>query len=126
MNQRFIEMGEGYGDIYELLEIISSNSSRLLHGLIFASMNKDGKPVISVAAVLSPAGESNFMPIYICREGIPPESKRLALFEEAIQAAGRPAVRLEVKPSFTFSDLKLYYNYLTGILRLHHLLPPLR
>lgn len=126
MNQRFIEMGEGYGDIYELLELISTNSGRLIRGLVFTTESRTGKPVTSVAAVFSPAGESNFMPIYICREGIPPESKRLALFEQAILAAERDVIRMDVKPSSVFSDPKLYYNYLTGILRLHHLLPPLQ
>lgn len=126
MNQRFIELGEGFGDLFELQELISSNSHRFLNGFIFTTEAESGQPVLSVAAVFSPAGRSNFMPIYICREGIQAGSKRAALFEEAVTAAGRTPITLDVKPSYLFAETKLYYQYLTGILRLHHLLPPLQ
>ncbi|WP_088005788.1 DUF7147 family protein [Indiicoccus explosivorum] len=126
MNQRFIELGEGFGDVFELCELIRTNAARFTNGFIFASENPDGKPILSVAAAFSPGGDSNFTPIYICREGIQPESKRLRMAIESMQAAGKEPISLDVKPSRLFADKELYYSYLIGILRLNHFLPPLR
>lgn len=125
MNQRFIELGQGFGDIYELLELVSSNSHRFLNAFVFTAINESGAPALSVAAAFSPGGASNFTPIYICREGIQPDSKRLKLFEESIKEIGRTPIVLDVKPSYIFADTELYYNHLIGILRLNHYLPPL-
>lgn len=70
MPQQFIELGEGYGDVYELLEIIKTNQERFHQAFILTSTKGD-KKVISLAVAFKPVGESKFMPIYICREGIP-------------------------------------------------------
>ena len=126
MNQRFIELGEGFGDVFELCELIRTNAERFMNGFVFASENSTGQTMLSVAAAFSPGGESNFTPIYICREGIQPDSKRLQLFVNSMQEAGKEPVSLEVKPSRLFADKELYYSYLIGILRLNHFLPPLR
>ena len=127
--QRFIELGEGYSDIFELCELITSNASRLQRTFIFTSVTKEGKEAISVAASFTPAGEGSFQPIYICREGISSKngstSKRQLVFEEAANAAGSKPVPVDMKHSTEFPETKLFYQYITGVLRLNHLLPPL-
>lgn len=125
MNQRFIELGEGFGDIFELLELLSSNSHRFLNAFVFNTITESGQPALSVAVAFSPGGASNFTPIYICREGIQPDSKRLRLFEESVKEIGRTPIVLDVKPSYLFADTQLYFNHLIAILRLNHYLPPL-
>ncbi|GAA3323027.1 hypothetical protein GCM10020331_045250 [Ectobacillus funiculus] len=40
MIQRFIELGEGYSDLYELLEIAKANRHRLAHMLAFHTTKK--------------------------------------------------------------------------------------
>lgn len=127
--QQFIELGQGYGDIYELCELIKTNDTRFHQAFIITS-TKDGKDFASIAVALKPVGDSKFMPIYICREGIPFDrnkpSKRLGIFEELITSMGRKAVVLETKHSSSFSENFLFYQYLVGILRMNNYIPPMQ
>ncbi|MEG0473962.1 MAG: methylthioribose kinase, partial [Solibacillus sp.] len=76
-----------------------------------------------------PSGESKFMPIYICREGIPyneeKPSKRIEIFQEAVRKANKQENIFEIKHSSIFSESIQFYQYLIGILRLNHYLPPM-
>lgn len=127
MIQQFIELGQGYGDIYELCELIKTNKKRYHHAFIFIA-NKGDAQVASIAVALKPVGESKFMPIYVCREGIPynPEkpSKRLEIFEETLNEIGKKAIPMEIKHSSAFSEPVLFYQHLIGILRMNHFIPP--
>ncbi|MBM7659483.1 hypothetical protein JOC85_000250 [Bacillus mesophilus] len=128
MIQRFIELGEGYSDIYELLEIATSNQHRIKH-LVALHTTKDDKQMTSLAVVLHPAETGKFQPIYICREGIPlfeeKKSQRLVLFETLSNSLEVPVITFKIKPSTAFAEKELYYQYVIGILRLHHIIPPL-
>ncbi|MBM6618574.1 DUF7147 family protein [Bacillus suaedaesalsae] len=126
MVQRFIELGEGYSDIYELIEIGKTNKHRI-NALIELHTTKGEKKVTSVAIALHPTAVGEFLPIYICKEGIPLSSEktsgRLALFHNLSEELEKPISRFEVKNSNAFADDALYYQYLTGILRLYHVIP---
>ncbi len=122
MIQRFIEQGEGYSDLYELIELADTNAARLSKFVALKTV-KNEQEICSLAIVLHPAGESNFQPIYICREGIPEHSKRWDLFEQSAVRHNKEIQLLEVRPSSGFNELDLYYQYLTGILRLQHIIP---
>ncbi|MFC4409326.1 hypothetical protein ACFOZY_02625 [Chungangia koreensis] len=122
MIQRFIELGEGYGDVFELCELMQTNQSRIYRTFLFTT-EINGKKMHSAALALKSVGDSKFMPIYLCREGIPESSKRVEIFIEASKKAGINPVQVEVKPSKTFAEKDLYFHYLTGVLRLNHLLP---
>lgn len=128
MIQRFIELGEGYSDLYELLEIARSNQHRVKHLLALQTVKGD-KTVTSVAVVLHPASEGKFQPIYICREGIPvnleKKSQRFELFEALSSELNQQIITFQIKPSSSFAEIALYYQYVIGILRLHHIVPPL-
>ncbi len=128
MIQRFIELGQGYGDLYEMLEIMNTNKDRIQNTFVFVSQ-KDGKQVASFAVALKPVGESKFMPIYVCREGIPynaeKPSTRYNMFKEAIENVDKTLITLEVKHSSVYVDVTLYYQYLIGLLRLYHYIPNL-
>ncbi|MGG0667142.1 DUF7147 family protein [Sporosarcina koreensis] len=129
LQQYFIELGEGYGDVYELMELIETNQNRLHRTFIFSS-NINGGQAISLAAAFRPAQDSHFMPIYICREGISEmdesKSKRRLLFEKTSMQHGQEPILIGLKHSSEFADTKLFYQYITGILRLNHLVPPLQ
>lgn len=129
IQQRFIELGQGYSDIYELFELMSTNAERMYRAYVFVYKN-GGKEQISLAVSFSPAAaDSSFMPIYICREGImqtaDKQSKRVDLFMEHAASLHIEPVRVEVKSSSEFAEKELFYQYITGVLRLNHLLPPL-
>ncbi|PGZ99514.1 methylthioribose kinase [Bacillus pseudomycoides] len=129
MIQRFIQLGEGYSDLYELLEIAKTNQHRVSHMLQFHTL-KDNKPVCSLAVVLQSTAVGNFQPLYICLEGIPVEknkqSKRIALFENTASEIGKQVVSFTVKPSTMFPEKELYFNHLIGILRMNHFIPPMQ
>ncbi len=128
MIQQFIELGEGYGDVYELCELMKTNKHRIHHTFVFTATGNEQK-VASIAVVLKPVGDSKFTPIYICREGIPysteKPSKRLELFEETAKELNQLLITLDVKHSSIYAEKELYYQYLIGILRLYHYIPSL-
>lgn len=129
MLQRFIELGEGYSDIYELLEIASANQHRLSH--LMALHTKVGeKHMTSLVVVLQPTNPGDFQALYICREGIPNPhvmpNKRFELFQNLANNMGKEIIQFNVKHSEHFAEKELYYQYLIGILRLNHYIPSLQ
>lgn len=128
MIQRFIELGEGYSDIYELVELARTNSHRV-HRLLLLKTIKNDRQVVSPVVVLKPAGEGNLQPLYISLEGIPskePSVQRLKLFEDLSKELDVSIIPMEIKPSNEFNEKDLYFNYIIGILRLNNLIPPLQ
>ncbi|MFE8703657.1 methylthioribose kinase [Cytobacillus sp. FJAT-54145] len=129
MIQRFIELGEGYSDLYELIEVAKSNQHRLLHMMALHSVI-NGKDVTSLIVICTPTDPGKFQPLYICREGIPnpkvTPNKRFDLFNETARTLDKQVIQLSVKPSTEFAELDLFYQYLIGILRLNHYIPPLQ
>jgi hypothetical protein len=129
MIQRFIELGEGYSDIYELLELAKSNQHRLSHMMALHTEIK-GKKVTSLVVVLRPTNPGDFQALYICREGISNPhvipNKRYDLFHKTAIDLQKTIIEITVKPSTQFAETNLYYQYLIGILRLNHYIPPLK
>ncbi|QGQ46969.1 methylthioribose kinase [Metabacillus sediminilitoris] len=129
MIQRFIELGEGYSDIYELIETTKANKERVSN-LIALHTKINEKDVTSLVVIMQPTELGNFQALYICREGVPNpnviDNKRYALFTELATYLNKEIIQLEVKPSSMFHELDLYYQYIIGILRLNHYLPILQ
>jgi hypothetical protein len=126
--QRFIELGEGYSDLYELLELAKANQHRLLHMMAFHTV-KNEKQMTSLAVVLQLTDPGKFQALYICREGIPNPNfipnKRYDLFQKTAEKLGKEIIQLSVKPSTIFHEKELYYQHLIAILRLNHYIKPL-
>lgn len=126
--QRFIELGEGYGDVFELCELARLNRNRIHHAFIFTSKKVD-KEYFSIAVALKPINNANFFPIYICREGIPNSEmvpKRISAFKETLEELQIKPIQIDMKHSSTFVDTNLFYQYVIGVLRLNNLIPPLQ
>ena len=128
MIQRFIELGQGTSDLFELLEIGKSNKHRVARLLTLHTTINNNK-VTSPVVVMQPTTEGKFQPLYICREGIPnpnvTHNKRYELFEGLAKELDKNIIELDVKPSTLFADTVLYYQYLIGILRMNKYLPPM-
>ncbi|MEE3951400.1 methylthioribose kinase [Peribacillus frigoritolerans] len=128
MIQRFIEIGQGYSDIYELLEVGRNQKHRVARLLAMHTIIND-KKVTSLVIVMEPTDPGKFQPLYICREGIPnphaTKNKRYELFENLAKELDRPIIEIDVKPSVLFAEIELYYQHLIGILRMNRYLPPL-
>lgn len=128
MIQRFIELGQGYSDIYELLEVGRNQQHRVAR-LIAMHTTLEDKKVTSLVIVMQPTDPGKFQPLYICREGIPnphfTENKRYGLFENLAKELDKPIIEIDVKSSVLFAEIELYYQHLIGILRMNRYLPPL-
>jgi hypothetical protein len=127
--QRFIELGEGYSDLYELIETARANQHRLMHLMaIHTKINE--KDVSSLVVVLKPTHPGKFQALYVCREGIPNhhvlKNKRFDMFAELADELGKTIIEFDAKPSTMFAEKELYYQHLIGILRLNHYIPPLQ
>jgi hypothetical protein len=127
--QRFIELGEGYSDLYELLELAKANQHRLLH-MMALHTEVNNKHVTSLVVILQPTDPGKFQALYICREGIPnPKlipNKRYELFSQMAKDLDKQIIELSVKPSNIFHEKELFYQHLIGILRLNHYIKPLQ
>jgi hypothetical protein len=126
--QRFIELGQGYSDIYELLEVGRNQKHRVARLLSLHTTIND-KKVTSLVIVMQPTDPGKFQPLYICREGIPnphaTKNKRYELFESLAEELDKPIIEIDVKSSALFAEIELYYQHLIGILRMNRYLPPL-
>jgi len=127
--QRFIELGEGYSDLYELIETARANQHRLMH-LMAIHTKIHEKDVSSLVVVLKPTDPGKFQPLYVCREGVPNphvlNNKRFDMFAEMAADLGKTIIEFDAKPSTMFAEKELYYQHLIGILRLNHYIPPLQ
>jgi hypothetical protein len=125
MIQKFIELGNGYSDLYELIEICERNVDRLTN-LVKLKTEINGKPVLSFIVILEPTVTGSFQPLYICREGIPynedKQSKREILFYDLAKKVNRTVISIETKSSIEFNDPELFYGYLTGIFRMNRII----
>src|SRR5690625_5261277 len=127
MTQRFIKLGEGYGDTYELFTLIESMPKRVEQFLIFNTEKEAGKRR-SLAVVFKPTSQGNFQPIYICLEGIPHKEKedlRVVEFRRLAEKLNKQVIEMDVPSSTTYYEEDLYYQKLIAILRLNHLIKPL-
>ncbi|MFC0473056.1 methylthioribose kinase [Halalkalibacter kiskunsagensis] len=129
MIQRFILLGEGYNDLYELLELASSNQSRI-HMLLRLDTTINDQEKSSLVLILHPAVPGKMMPLYLCLEGINSpnrkQTERYRLFEQLSKQVDKPIHKLEVKSSDQFEEKDLYYQYLIGVLRMNRYIPPLQ
>lgn len=126
MTQRFIKLGEGYGDIYELFTLIESMPERVESLLAFHTIKNDEERT-SIAAVFKPTTQGNFQPIYICLEGIPKPQEgesnvRYEAFKKVSDQINKPIIELVVPPAETYHEIDLYYQQLIAILRLNHII----
>ncbi|TFB23322.1 methylthioribose kinase [Filobacillus milosensis] len=128
MTQRFIKLGEGYGDIYELLTLVEEMPHRVERLLAFHTI-KNNEERTSIAAIFKPTHKGKFQPIYICLEGIPKPKEessnvRYDAFKEVSEKNNLPIIEMVVPPSDTYHEEELYYQQLIAVLRLNHILPP--
>ena len=91
MIQKFIELGSGFTDLYEWIEILNRNQDRIVHIFAFTS-HHNNRQYLSYAIALTPTQPGDFQPIYICREGITlkdGQSKRKDLITFEVEKLGK-------------------------------------
>jgi len=129
MIQRLIEIGEGYSDLYELIEMTKAQKDRVKF-LLKLTCELNGSKFCSFGVILNPTSLGEFQPIYYCREGITLKensvTKREELFEELATNVNKEIVTLQIRHSSSFHEKELFHQYIIGILRLNHLIPPMK
>lgn len=127
MIQRFIELGNGYSDFYELMELAQRMPERVEQYLAIHSVGSDSTKT-SLAIIMRKTEPGDFQPIYICLEGLPhpsvTPSKRYQQFEQLAEKQNHEVIELTVKSSAAFHDKSLYFQYVISILRLNRLIRP--
>ncbi|NIK10674.1 DUF7147 family protein [Alkalibacillus almallahensis] len=129
MTQHIIKLGEGYGDVYELITLINSMPDRVQHLLVLHT-TKDDQDKISFAAIMKPTSQAHFLPIYVCLEGMPKPQEgqshaRYEAFNESAKQIGINLIEFDVPPSTKYHDESLFFQQLIAVFRLNHLLPPI-
>lgn len=129
MIQRFIELGQGYSDLYELVTLGHNMQDRVQHVMAFHTVIGDEQRT-SVAVVMKPTTPGDFQPIYMCREGIPypheKPNKRYDLIKGLASDLDKEIIELTVRPSSYFGEKELFFQHLIGILRMNRYIAPLK
>ncbi|AVO02549.1 hypothetical protein [Staphylococcus simulans] len=129
MKQSFIVLGEGLTDLFEFKTLIQYNHERINRIVFFNSPSSD-KGLSSAAIIMNPTEGNYFQAMYIMLNAFPyphPEdNKKSAMIRGFAEDFQLPLNELDVKSSDEFHDLELYFNYLVGVLRLYHWIPPLQ
>lgn len=121
--QKFITLGEGYGDIFELETLIEYNHPRIVRGLFLHS----GSTPSTFLLVMSPV-RGNFQAIYTIYQGVPVRDgtgKKYDMINSWCTGKDIPVTEMTSRNPDDFHEREQFYRYITGVLRLNHLLPPL-
>ena len=121
--QKFITMGEGYLEIFELQALIDYNHERVQHAIF---LNNDKTPA-TFLLVMKPV-EQNLQAIYTIYNGIvynDGQGKKYQLIKSWCEEKNLNIVEFSTKSPEEFYEREQFYQYLTGILRLNHLILPM-
>lgn len=121
--QKFITMGEGYHEIFELQALIDYNHERVQHAIF---LNNDKTPA-TFLLVMKPV-EQNLQAIYTIYNGIAyndGQGKKYQLIKSWCEEKNLSIVEFSTKSPEEFYEREQFYQYLTGILRLNHLILPM-
>ncbi|WP_020008743.1 DUF7147 family protein [Salinicoccus albus] len=121
--QKFITLGEGYGEIFELESLINHNYTRVEKSLF---LHTDNHPS-TFLLVMKPV-RGNFQAIYTLYMGIPyrdGEGRKYNMIRQWCEEKNIPVIELSTRNPDDFYEREQFYQYMTGVLRLNHLLRPL-
>lgn len=121
--QKFITLGEGHGDIFELETLIEYNYSRIDRALF---LHTEASP--STFLLIMQPVRGNFQAIYTIYKGIAMNNGEGQKYQMIKEWCYNKEVRLTeftTRNPDDFHEQEQFYQYITGVLRLNHLLPPL-
>ena len=129
MKQSFIVLGEGLTDLFEFKTLIEYDHSRI-NRIVFFNSHDSHKGLSSAAIIMNPTEGNYFQAMYIMVNAFPyphPEdNKKSEMIRNWAEQYDLTLNELDVKSTDDFPDLELYFNYLVGVLRLYHWIPPLQ
>ncbi|AKG73692.1 DUF7147 family protein [Salinicoccus halodurans] len=121
--QKFITLGEGYGDIFELESLISHNHTRIDKAIFLHT----GDSHSTFLLVMQPV-RGNFQAIYTIYNGIrynQGQGQKYTLIRGWCEGKNIPVIEFSARDPEDFYEREQFYQYITGVLRLNHLIPPM-
>ncbi|UBH09437.1 DUF7147 family protein [Macrococcus armenti] len=127
MKQTFIPLGSGLSDLFEFEQLMKYNHERI-HCLLFLHTTLETEPKTSCILIMQPANDK-FQAMYSIFECIKYPynglSKKYELLKGWAETYGIDIKEHEIKSKQHFYEDELYYQYLTGVLRLQRIIPPM-
>lgn len=120
--QKFILLGNGYSEIFELKALIDYNQARIDKALF---IHHEDAPSTFVL-VMKPV-EKNFQALYTILRGLRKghEGEMYKLINSWLATHDIQSIDMSSRDPQDFHEEELFYQYITGVLRLNHLIPPL-
>src|SRR5690625_1137873 len=121
--QKFIRLGNGYADIFELEALIEYNRQRIKSGIYLHTEDEPSTFVLVMAPV-----RGNFQALYTIYRGIPMTSKhqqKYKIINESLEKYNIQKVEMTTRTPDDFHDPEQYFQSMVDVLRLNHLLPPM-
>lgn len=122
--QKFITLGEGHGDIFELEAIIGHNHIRIDKAIFLHTEESRSTFLL----VMKPV-RGNFQAIYTIYNGIQfkdGQGQKYTLIRGWCEEKEIPIVEFSTRDPEDFYERNQFYQYITGVLRLNHLIPPMK
>ncbi len=123
--QKYIELGTGYAEIFELEQLIHYNKPRIDKAIMLTH----GEDQATFLLIMNPV-KDHFQAIYTIFKGVPVavsgSQKKYELIKQWLESADIQLVEIDTKNPDEFYEKEQYYQYVTGILRLNYLLPDMR
>ena len=121
--QKFITLGEGYGDLFELEALVAHNQTRIDKAIFLHTEEK-----LSTFLLIMQPVRGNFQAIYAIYNGIrynAGEGRKYMMIRGWCETGDIPVVEFSTRDPEDFYEREQFYQYITGVLRLNHLIPPL-
>ncbi len=122
--QKFITLGDGYGDLFELEALIGYNHTRVDKAIFLHTEDK----LSTFLLVMQPV-RGNFQAIYTIYNGIGFKNglgRKYTLIRGWCEEKDLPIVEFSTRDPEDFYEREQFYQYITGVLRLNHLIPPMK
>ena len=121
--QKFIVLGHGYSEIFELKALLEYNHTRVDKAIFFH--HEDAPSTFSL--VMKPV-EKDFQAIYTILRGLRngPDGKMYEMIHNLCKEYGVEVIEMTSRDPEDFHEKELFFQYMIGVLRLNHLIPQLK
>lgn len=121
--QKFIVLGHGYSEIFELKALLEYNHKRVNKAIFF---HHEDAPS-SFSLIMNPV-EKDFQALYTILRGLRngPEGKMYEMIRELCELYDIQVVEMTARDPKDFHEEELFFQYIIGVLRLNHIIPPLK
>lgn len=122
--QKFITLGEGHGDIFEIETLIEYNHPRIDRALFLHTEDAPSTFLLIMKPV-----RGNFQALYTIYQGIPFNNEgtgmKYQMLKKWCDEKNIKVIEFSTRNPNDFHEKEQFFQYITGVLRLNHLLPPL-